>query len=810
MVIPPPGQWIPFCLLRVSAGSAGTGASAARPARHIPTVPNSALLPLADAQGRPLPNEPLGSAKRPTAIVDGNGKVRAVSGGFTAALRIRRDEVFASPLPLAVRVEDRPALAHAIAAVASGDWPGCSLEVGFLQHGRADRAVRLVVEPDEAQRVRIYATDLTAEREATRSLRQYQDGLRALTAHALDIWALLDQQGTMLSMSESVSVHLGWSPSELEGRRLSEFIHPDDIAVVGAVLGELSQEPEAVRSVVIRARHRDGGWRTLESTTSGFNPAVLGNAFFVVNARDVTTRERTEAALREVEYRFGQLVEQARTGIVVVQGARVVYANPRFAQLVGLSADRLADRPRVFALIDRRSIRALRELRTELATGTQQATRIQLRRQDGATELIDVDVATSVVDFAGHPALLCTVTDMTEAHALQLRVAEAEKVEAIGLLAGGVAHDFNNMLTGILAWVDIAEDELGTANPVAQALDEIRSAAERGAELTRQLLAFGRRQLLEPRPLDLGEVVVRLKRWMERVLGPDHQLDVMVSDAPWMIEADRSQIERALTALIMNARDAMPTGGTILVEVQNVVLSAEHATAIGRLAPGDHVEVVVRDTGSGMDDATRRRIFEPFFTTKPQGSGSGLGLPAVLGTVLQSGGAIAVRSAVGEGSQFRCYFPRRAADPALVVRTRDTSGLARPSRRILVIEDDPQLGKVLRRLLQEGGHQVRLATSPAEAEAMADAERADLLVCDVGLPGRRGSALAGALRARGAAGGTVLISGRQITPSEEAEAGANTLVLHKPFRPQHLLDAVDEVARSVVNLSAPVSARGGV
>ena len=767
-------------------------------------MPNPALFPLADAQGQPLPNEPLDSATRPTAIVDRSGKVRAVNGGFTAALRIRRDEVFANPFPLAVRVEDRPALAHAIAAVASGDWPGCSLEVRFLQHGHEHRAVRLVVEPDEAQRVRIHATDLTVEREATRSLRQYQDGLRALTAHALDIWALLDQQGTLLSMSESVSVHLGWTPRELEGRLLAEFIHVDDIRTIDALLGELILEPTAVRSVVIRARHRDGGWRTLESTTSGFNPAVLGNAFFVVNARDVTTRERTEAALREVEYRFGQLVEQARTGIVVVQSARVVYANPRFAQLVGLSADRLADRPRVFSLIDRQSIRALRGLRTELATGTQQATRLQLRRQDGATESIDVDVATSVVDFAGHPALLCTVTDMTEARALQVRVAEAEKVEAIGLLAGGVAHDFNNMLTGILAWVDIAADELGTANPVAQALEEIRSAAERGAELTRQLLAFGRRQLLEPRPLDLGEVAVRLKRWMDRVLGPDHRLDVMVSDAPWMIEADRSQIERALTALIMNARDAMPTGGTILVEVHNEVLSAEQATAIGQLSPGGHVVVAVRDTGTGMDDATRRRIFDPFFTTKPQGSGSGLGLPAVLGTVLQSGGAIAVRSAVGEGSQFRCYFPRRAADPALAVRTRVEGGpSSRPSRRILVIEDDPQLGKILRRLLQEGGHQVRLATSPAEAEAMADAERADLLVCDVGLPGRRGSSLAGALRARGAAGGTVLISGRQITPSEEAEAGANTFVLHKPFRPQHLLDAVDDVARSIVHVAAP-------
>jgi CheY-like chemotaxis protein len=240
------------------------------------------------------------------------------------------------------------------------------------------------------------------------------------------------------------------------------------------------------------------------------------------------------------------------------------------------------------------------------------------------------------------------------------------------------------------------------------------------------------------------------------------------------------------------------------VTVRDEVLSAEHAAAIGPLGAGEHVVVEVRDSGVGMDEATRRRIFEPFFTTKPQGSGSGLGLPAVLGTVLQSGGAIDVRSAPGAGTEIRCYFPRHVTEAERISGPRrSVSDGVRPARRILVVEDDPQLGKILRRLLQEGGHQVRLAASPAEAEAMAATERADLLVCDVGLPGVRGSALAGALRARGAAGGTVLISGRQITPSEEAEAGANTLVLHKPFRPQRLLEAIEEVARGAVTDGAP-------
>ena len=763
----------------------------------MPNAPIAPLAPQAAAgpRGRSAPTLPEMPASNPTALVDAQGRIRAVSTSFASALRIRRDELFAHPLPTLVRLEDRPALAHAIAAVASGDWPGCSLEVGFLQHLREDRAVRLMIEADEAMKVRIHATDLTAERLATRALHEYQESLRALTAHALDIWALLDETGTLRSVSESVSVHLGWPARELEGKRLPDFVHPDDLPSIDILLHDLKHDPTLVRSAVVRARHQDGGWRTLETTTSGFNPGVLGNSVFVVNARDVTARERTEATLREVEYRFSQLVEQALTGIVVVQDGVLVYANPRFLQLLGADAGLIARRTRVLSLIDRRSIPRLREVRTALATGSHQSTRIQLRGVHVLGHPLEVEVATSLVDFAGRPALLCTVTDMTESRALQLRMAEAEKIEAVGLLAGGVAHDFNNMLTSILAWVDIAADEVGPSSPVRQALDEIRTSAERGAELTRQLLAFGRRQFLEPRPLDLGEVAVRLKRWMDRVLGTDHRLDVRVPDATWLIEADRMQIERALTALIMNARDAMPKGGTIAVVVEHAVLEAEEAARLGPLQAGEHVVVRVRDAGQGMDEPTRRRIFEPFFTTKPQGHGTGLGLPAVLGTVLQSGGAIDVRSEPGIGTEFHCYFPRHEALAATDAPPRPSAELrARPARRVLVVEDDPQLGKILRRLLQEGGHAVRLAANADEAEALASAESIEVLVCDQELPGTRGSALAQRLCGRGAARGTVLISGRPIDAAEREESGPHTTVLLKPFRPQQLLEVIEEIA----------------
>jgi PAS domain S-box-containing protein len=749
---------------------------------------------------RPLTPEAPGEAvSRATAILDASGRVRAVSGAFTAALRVRRDELLAQPLSSAVHQEDRPALAHAVQAVASGEWPGCAIEVRFLQHGRPDRLVRLMLAPDAPQRVRAHATDLSAEEEATRTLRQYEAGLAALTAHALDIWALLDEQGAMRSLSASVATHLGWTPQELDGRALRDFAHPEDHARLAALLQELKADPAAVRTFIFRARHRDGEWRTLECTASGFNPDVLGNSVFVLNARDVTARERTEAALREVEYRFGQLVEQALAGIVVIQQGRIVYANPRFLDLAGLDATALATRPRVVPLIDRASIAAVREARAALAMGTTKSTRVHLRGRRPSGQQLELDVASSVVEFEGSPALLCTVTDMTDAHALQARIAEAEKVEAIGQLAGGVAHDFNNLLTGVLAWVDIATEELGSANPIAHALDEIRSAAERAADLTRQLLAFGRRQRLDPGPLDPGEAVVRLKRWMDRVLGPAHPLVVDVPDAPWLIEADRALIERALTALIMNAQDALPGGGEIRVSVTHEHCEADREQAYGQLTEGDYVVVGVSDRGTGMDAATRRRIFEPFFTTKPQGRGTGLGLPAVLGTVLQSGGALDVQSAEGEGTQIRLYFPRRA-DDAPSAATDEPRPTARPPRvtprSVLIVEPDRELRGVLKRALRKAGHNARVASTAAEAESLASREAADVLVCDLDLAGVHGALLSGAIRDRGHARASVLIAGRPITAEERARAGAHTVSLEKPFPPQRLVTAVQSAARA--------------
>jgi two-component system cell cycle sensor histidine kinase/response regulator CckA len=596
------------------------------------------------------------------AIVGANGRLRAASASFSSALKTRRDELFERPITAAVRVEDRPALAHAIEAVATGDWPSCALEVTVVPRSRAPVQVRLELEAETQRRVRLVATDLSTARNAARTLEEQEENLRSLTSLSLDMWGLVDGAGQVRLLSDSITAHLGWTAADVKGHSFLEIVHPDDIQWITGILSSLKGDPFAVHHTVARARHKDGGWRTLEASISGYNPRLLGQGHYIISAHDITARQRTEATLREVESRYSELIAQAPTGIIVVQRGRVVHANARFLELTGLSAVALARRPRVNSLVAGSSAAALRRVRDEVASGKRQASRVTIDGSHADGHTLALEVATSVVEFGGRPALLCTVTDLTESRQMQARVAEAEKDQAIALLAGGVAHDFNNLLTAIVSWTDIASDDLGPDHPAASALGEIQAAADRATELVRQLLAYGRRQLLEPAPLDLGETVVRLQRWIDRVLGSQHRLSVTVPDAPWKVRADRVQLDWALTALVMHAKDALPDGGTIGLTVEHEVIIPERAELLAPLKAGEHVAVAVRYDGPPMDEATRRRIFEPFYSTLPRAQqvGAGIGLAAVLGIVVQSGGMIDVRSGAGSGTEFRCYFPRLA------------------------------------------------------------------------------------------------------------------------------------------------------
>ncbi|HET9932248.1 MAG TPA: ATP-binding protein [Polyangiaceae bacterium] len=333
--------------------------------------------------------------------------------------------------------------------------------------------------------------------------------------------------------------------------------------------------------------------------------------------------------------------------------------------------------------------------------------------------------------------------DRTEA---QLR--QSQKMDAVGQLAGGIAHDFNNLLSVILSFSSMAREALPPGDPIRDDLSEVSLAGERAAALTKRLLTFSRQQIVEPRLVDVGEVTRGMEMMLRRLLGEHVELDVNVAPELFPVMADAGQLEQVLMNLAVNARDAMPDGGKLTIELGNVHLSGEYTNSYLGVSDGDYLMLAVSDTGSGMDRETQSRIFEPFFTTKPQGKGTGLGLSTVYGIVKQSGGHVWVYSEPGEGTTFKVYLPRGSGDaavprarPPLVVRLNG-------SETVLLVEDDEQVRKAARGILRRNGYEVVEATGASQAVEFAESGgRFDVLLTDVIMPQVGGMQLIERLRA---------------------------------------------------------------
>ena len=372
----------------------------------------------------------------------------------------------------------------------------------------------------------------------------------------------------------------------------------------------------------------------------------------------------------------------------------------------------------------------------------------------------------------------------------QLR--QAQKMEAIGRLAGGVAHDFNNLLTAIIGYTDVIVERLPQDDQTRSDVGEIRKAADRAAALTRQLLAFGRKQFLHPEVLDLNETATELMQMLPRVIGEHIQTVARLAPNLPRVTADRSQMEQVLVNLVLNARDAMPAGGTITIETSNVELTPARVGAEGlTLQPGPYVLLSVADTGTGMDAKTRAQAFEPFFTTKPKGKGTGLGLATVYGIVDQSGGGISMQTALGHGTTVCIYLPAVAA-PAQVHQPEPPPAVTYGTESILLVEDNDGVRELAKRTLRSRGYEVIEARNGDEAiDLVARGARAQLLLTDVVMPGLSGPNLAARLLQQNPRMRVLYMSGF----NEDAAAAHGTFwggvpLLQKPFTPNQLAERV--------------------
>jgi PAS domain S-box-containing protein len=393
------------------------------------------------------------------------------------------------------------------------------------------------------------------------------------------------------------------------------------------------------------------------------------------------------------------------------------------------------------------------------------------------------------------------VRDLTESRRAeaQLRQVEAQlqqsqKMEALGVVAGGVAHDFNNILSVILSCASMVLDE-PLSDQARSDIQEIARAGERAADLTRQLLAFSRRQVLELRVLDLGLAVLAMEKMLRRLLGPEIELSLVPSGKTCRARADPSQIDQIIMNLAVNARDAMPGGGKLTIEVAPVELDAEYVASHAEVAPGSYVMLAVTDTGTGMDEATRTRIFEPFFTTKVAGRGTGLGLSTVFGIVRQSGGYVWVYSELGRGTTFKVYLP-------CVGQPIETPSLSPPppttlrgSETILLVDDDESVRSTIRAVLQRNGYHVLDAASPGEALLVSEQTSGiDLLLTDVAMPRMSGTDLASRIQQRRPEIRVLYLSGyTENAVIQQGVLDGGLAFLQKPVVPGTLLRKVREV-----------------
>jgi PAS domain S-box-containing protein len=396
------------------------------------------------------------------------------------------------------------------------------------------------------------------------------------------------------------------------------------------------------------------------------------------------------------------------------------------------------------------------------------------RKKSG--ELIDVEIISHRLPHGGRPARLVVANDITEHLRLEEQFRQAQKMEAVGHLAGGIAHDFNNLLTVITGYSDLLLGRAAEAAPERRPLAEIAAAAARAAELTRQLLAFSRRQALRPRVLDLNALVSRVQSFLERLLGEHIQLETRLSPGAWPVRVDPAQMEQVIVNLAVNARDAMPDGGRLTLSTANITANGRH-----------YVSLEVCDTGCGMDAATRAHIFEPFFTTKGPNKGTGLGLPTAQGIILQSGGSIDVESEPGQGTTIRISLPRvnAALDVDEIPEVVPRGG----RETILLVEDQDAVRKLARRTLEEYGYHVLEAASAAEALELAQGtpERIHLAVTDVVMPGMSGREMVERLMMQRPGLLALFISGYSsdlLAPEGELVPGIR--FLQKPFTPAAL------------------------
>jgi len=569
-----------------------------------------------------------------------------------------------------------------------------------------------------------------------------------------------------------------------------------DIPLI-VVTGSLDEETAAE---CIKAGAAD---YVLKTNLIRLEPAISGALAFAQSQAD---KHAAESALRINERRFRALVEESWDAIALFgSDGSILYGSPATTRLLGYDLSEFVGRnamelihpdDRADVLLHLQDVMGGPRARVHVAA--------RVRHKNGSWRYLE-GVFTNLLDDPSVAAIVNNYRDVTDRRILEEQVMLSQKMEAIGRLAGGVAHDFNNILTAIGGYTDLLMADLPPDDRRRHDVEEIYQAAQRAAGLTQQLLAFSRRQVLQPKVININALVPDIEKMLRRLIGEDILFATVLHPHLGNVRADPGQLEQVIVNLAVNARDAMPDGGRLTIETRNVELDAEYAVDHPTVKPGRYVMLAVTDSGVGMDEETKSRIFEPFFTTKVRGKGTGLGLATVYGIVQQTGGHIWPYSEPGRGTTMRVYLPRVDAPVDPIEHPSDPApDTLRGSETLLVVEDEAPVRAVTRQLLERNGYTVIEAPDGPAALALVDgaagSRRIDLLLTDVIMPGMSGRELADKLRARRPNVRVLFMSG--YTDDAVVRHGMlepGLAYLEKPFRPPVLLKKVRGVLQSKVS-----------
>ena len=522
---------------------------------------------------------------------------------------------------------------------------------------------------------------------------------------------------------------------------------------------------------------------------------------FLATQEDVTEHRMLAQALQDREALYRKLIDTSFDGIDRTEDGVICEANLGFARMFGYTMEDVIGRPISDFVADESMASVMERVNSEIEGSYE----LVGKRKDGTT--IHLEATARTHQSGTHRGRLTALRDVTEKRALEAQFRQAQKMEAVGRLAGGVAHDFNNLLMVISGFGEMLRDDLGPHDPRRSHVDEVLKAAAAAAELTRQLLAFSRQQVIQPRLLKLEEIVSDSEKMLRRLIGEDVELVTVLNTSPATVRIDPSQLEQVIMNLVVNARDAMPDGGRITIETASIELGDAYAKGHWPATPGPYAMVAVTDTGIGMNAATQARVFEPFFTTKGTGKGTGLGLSMVYGIIQQSGGFIGVYSEPGLGTTFKIYLPRIDATAESVRRTDEMPAIPVGRETVLLVEDATAVRAAVQQILERQGYTVVAAPDGESALQLIASHPAplDLLITDVVMPGMSGPDLATRFSVLRPDARVLFMSGYASDAIvRHGVLDSGIAYLQKPFSPEAL---ARKVRRVLDNAREPVTDR---